>query len=84
VTDTAVALAREAPSPHAAMLMIDYLMSQEGQRIYTSLGYGSARRDINRQASEFPVEKLYLANRPDYLKEFAQWSRLYQSAFLRR
>jgi iron(III) transport system substrate-binding protein len=84
VTDTAVALAREAPSPHAAMLMIDYLMSQEGQRIYTSLGYGSARRDINRQASEFPVEKLYLANRPDYLKEFAQWSRLYQSTFLRR
>jgi iron(III) transport system substrate-binding protein len=84
VTDTAVALAREAPSPHAAMLMMDYLMSQEGQRIYTSLGYGSARRDINRQASEFPVQKLYLANRPSYLRDFAQWSRLYQSAFLRR
>jgi iron(III) transport system substrate-binding protein len=84
VTDTAVALAREAPSPHAAMLMIDYLMSVEGQRIYTSLGYGSARRDVNRQASAFPVQKLYLANRPDYLKEFTQWSRLYQSAFLRR
>lgn len=84
VTDTAVALAREAPSPHSAMLMIDYLMSEEGQRIYTSLGYGSARRDINRQASEFPVEKLYLANRPDYLRDFAQWSRLYQSEFLRR
>jgi iron(III) transport system substrate-binding protein len=84
VTDTAVALAREAPSPHAAMLMMDYLMSQEGQRIYTSLGYGSARRDMNRQASAFPVQKLYLANRPGYLREFAQWSRLFQSLFLQR
>jgi iron(III) transport system substrate-binding protein len=84
VTDTAVALAREAPSPHAAMLMIDYLMSPEGQQIYTSLGYGSARRDSTRQASDSRVEKLYLANRPNYLKEFAQWSRLYQSEFLRR
>jgi len=84
VTDTAVALAREAPSPHAAMLMIDYLMSAGGQRIYGSLGYGSARRDMAKQASAVAVEKLYLGNRPNYLKEFAEWSKLYQSLFARR
>ena len=84
VTDTAVALARGAPAPHAAMLLIDFLLSREGQRIYGSLGYGSARKDSVRQAAANPAQKLYLANRPDYLREFAAWSKLYQTAFLRR
>ena len=84
MTDTAVALARGAPSPHAAMLLIDYLMSQEGQSIYGRLGYGSARRDTARQAANNPVQKLYLGNRPNYVREFAQWSKLYRDVFLRR
>jgi ABC-type Fe3+ transport system substrate-binding protein len=84
VTDTAVALARGAPSPHAAMLLIDYLMSQEGQRIYGRLGYGSARHDMDKQAANNPVQKLYLGNRPNYVREFAGWSKLYRDVFLRR
>ena len=84
VTDTAVALAREAPSPHAAMLLIDYLMSAEGQRIYGRLGYGSARRDITKRVGNNSVEKLYLGNRPSYVREFAGWSKLYRDVFLRR
>lgn len=84
VTDTAVALARGAPSPHAAMLLIDYLMSQEGQRIYGQLGYGSARRDANKQAENNNVQKLYLGNRPNYVREFAEWSKLYRDVFLRK
>jgi len=83
VTDTAVALARGAPSPHAAMLLIDYLMSLEGQRLYGQLGYGSARRDANRLAEQNPVQKLYLGNRPDFLRDFAGWSKLYRDVFLR-
>jgi iron(III) transport system substrate-binding protein len=83
VTDTAVALARGAPSPHAAMLMIDYLMSQEGQSIYGQLGYGSAREGANRQAGNSPVQKLYIGNRPDFVREFAEWSKLYRDVFLR-
>ncbi len=84
VTDTAVALARGAPSPHAAMLLIDYLMSQDGQSIYGHLGYGSARRDMDKQAGNNPVQKLYLGNRPNYVREFAGWSKLYRDAILRR
>jgi len=84
VTDTAVAIAKGAPSPHASMLLIDYLMSPEGQSIYGSLGYGSARRDAPKLEGTSPPQKLYLANRPDYLREFAEWSKLYQTAFLRR
>ena len=83
VTDTAVALARGAPSPHAAMLMIDFLMSQEGQSIYGQLGYGSARQGANRPAGSNPVQKLYIGNRPGFVREFAEWSKLYRDVFLR-
>ena len=83
VTDTAVALARGARSPHAAMLLIDYLMSQEGQALYGQLGYGSARQGANRQASNNSVQKLYIGNRPDFVREFAEWSKLYRDVFLR-
>ena len=83
VTDTAVGIARGAQSPHAAMLMIDYLMSQEGQGIYGRLGYGSARRDMDKRSGNTPVQKLYLGNRPDYVREIGQWSKLYRDVFLR-
>ena len=83
VTDTAVALARGAQSPHAALLMIDYLMSQDGQRAYGRLGYGSARLDTNRPTGAKPIQRLYLGNRPTYVREFAQWSKLYRDVFLR-
>jgi iron(III) transport system substrate-binding protein len=81
VTDTAVALARGAPSPHAAMLMIDYFISQEGQAIYGQLGYGSARQGASRQAANNPVQKVYIGNRPDFLREFAGWAKLYRDVF---
>ena len=83
VTDTAVALARAAPSPHAAMLMIDYLMSDEGQSVYGQLGYGSARQGASRQAGSTPVQKLYIGNRPNFVREFAEWSKLYRDVFQR-
>jgi iron(III) transport system substrate-binding protein len=84
VTDTAVAIARAAPSPHAAMLLADYLMSRDGQRIYGQLGYGSARLDANKETGAGSLKKLYLANRPNNVREFADWSRLYRDVFLRR
>jgi iron(III) transport system substrate-binding protein len=82
VTDTAVALARQARSPHAAMLMIDYLMSPEGQAIYGRLGYGSAREGAARQAGSTRVQKVYIGNRRDFVREFAAWARLYRELFL--
>jgi hypothetical protein len=63
------------------MLMIDYFISQEGQAIYGQLGYGSARQGANRQAANNPVQKLYIGNRPDFLREFAGWAKLYRDVF---
>jgi iron(III) transport system substrate-binding protein len=82
VTDSCVAIARKAPHPHAAMLLIDFLMSKEGQRLYEELGYDSPRRDLGTPGAT--VQKLYLTNRPTYLADYEVWSRLYQDVFVRR
>jgi hypothetical protein len=39
---------------------------------------------MNKQAGNNPVQKLYLGNRPSYVREFAGWSKLYRDVFLRR
>jgi iron(III) transport system substrate-binding protein len=82
VTDTGVALARKAPHPHAAMLFADFLMSKEGQVLYQELGYDSPRADAPRAGAQ--VQKLYLTNRPNYLRDYESWARLYQEVFVRR
>ena len=82
VTDTAAAIAARAPHPHAAMLFIDFLLSKEGQLLYRSLGYRSAHREVASPA-DAGVEKVFLANRPDYVREFETWSRLVQDVFFR-
>ena len=64
------------------MLFIDFLLSKEGQLIYRSLGYRSSRRDVANPADS-GVEKVFLANRPDYAREFEAWSKLVQDAFFR-
>jgi iron(III) transport system substrate-binding protein len=82
VTDTGVAIARKAPHPHAAMLLIDFLMSKEGQILYQELGYDSARIDL--AAPGAPVQKLYLTNRDNYMGDYESWMKIYQDIFVRR
>jgi iron(III) transport system substrate-binding protein len=86
VTDAAVALARKAPHPHAAMLLIDFLLSQEGARMYEEIGYYTPRRDMatGHSGAGQPAEKIYLTNRANYLREYDDWQRIYQDVFVRR
>ena len=80
VLDTVAALAVRSPHPHAAMLLIDFLMSKEGQLMYRDIGYDSARTDM--PPSTLPkFTKLYLSNRPNYLDEFEQWAQMFRNLF---
>ena len=82
VTDTSTALALKAPHPHAAMLLIDFLLSQEGQAIYRELGYVPSRNAM--APKDLPVlQKLYLTNRPNYVQEFEQWAALVQQTIFK-
>jgi iron(III) transport system substrate-binding protein len=75
VTDTSTALALKAPHPHAAMLLIDFLLSEEGQAMYRDLGYAPSRTGMEPKDLP-PLTKLYLTNRPNYVQEFEQWTAL--------
>ena len=75
-----VALPMRAKNPHAAMLFIDYMLSKDAQDIYTEqLGYSSLRKDMPNAAA--PVKKLYLAQRPNYTRDYEQWGRLADQVF---
>jgi iron(III) transport system substrate-binding protein len=82
VTDTSTALPLKAPHPHAAMLLVDFLLSQEGQAMYRELGYVPSRNGMT--PKDFPVlQKLYLTNRPNYVQEFEQWAALVQQTIFK-
>jgi iron(III) transport system substrate-binding protein len=81
VLDTGAAIAAKAPHPHAAMLFIDFLLSKEGQLMYRDIGYASARLDMPPNGLP-PVEKVFVASRPNYLSEFETWVALFRSAFM--
>jgi iron(III) transport system substrate-binding protein len=82
VSDNGVALLKEAPHPHAMMLMIDFALSQEGQKLYGKLGYDSARKDTLGKAN--PKEKVYLEHRPTYLEDFEKWVALFNNVFKKK
>lgn len=76
-----VALPTRAKSPYAAMLFIDYMLGTEAQTIYTTeLGYTSLRKDIPNSSAQVQ-QKVYLAQRPNYLRDYEQWGRLADQVF---
>jgi iron(III) transport system substrate-binding protein len=82
VTDTSTALAAKAPHPHAAMLFVDFLLSKEAQFLYRDLGYMSSRTDMPANET-WKLEKLFLTNRPNYINDYEQWTRLFQDIFIK-
>jgi iron(III) transport system substrate-binding protein len=80
VLDTVTAIASKAPHPHAAMLLIDFLMSKEGQTIYREIGYESSRTDMPPGALP-PVQKMFLTNRPTYMQDFETWAQMFRTLF---
>ena len=64
------------------MLFVDFLLSKEAQLLYRDLGYLSSRRDV--KSDQYPnLQKLFLMNRPRYIEEFDEWTRLFQEAILK-
>jgi iron(III) transport system substrate-binding protein len=80
VLDTVTALASQAPHPHAAMLLIDFLLSKDAQIIYRTIGYDSARDDMPPGPLP-PMKKVYLASRPNYIQEFEKWAAMFRRLF---
>ena len=59
-------LARHAPHPHAAALLIDWTLSEEGQSLLASLGYVVARKGVKQTVPALLEKESFLAD-PDFI-----------------
>ena len=75
----AAAVSKKAPHPHAAMLVLDFFLSKEGQAMRMEIGVASARTDLSTGAR--PSQILYLEDRPNYQKEYDAWMALGEKTF---
>jgi len=58
--------ARHAPHPHAAALLIDWTLSDEGQSLLASLGYVVARKGVKQSVPALLEKESFLAD-PDFI-----------------
>lgn len=59
-------LAKHAPHPHAAALLIDWTLSEEGQSTLANLGYVVARRGVKQTTPELLAKESFFAD-PDFI-----------------
>jgi ABC-type Fe3+ transport system substrate-binding protein len=80
-----IALPANAPHPNAGKLMMDFLLSQEGQEIYAKFGYITVDPDVPPQdASLRPDGSHYRALNftPDQVSDvLPKFARIYQDIF---
>jgi iron(III) transport system substrate-binding protein len=76
-----VALSAHPVHPYASMLFLDFMLSEQGQKIYIEHGYDSPRQGMSTGiGSDF--KKVYLETvAPNYVDSFAKWQQLMRSTF---
>jgi len=77
-----IAALNRAPHPHAAALLMDFILSDPGQQIMTDSGSGAVRKGVANPYPDF--KKLYidfLVPQNQYEAEYKKWAELHQSLF---
>jgi iron(III) transport system substrate-binding protein len=78
-TVNGAAIAKDAPHPYAAQLLVDFLLSKESQTMRINMGYASGRTDL--VSPDKPKEILYPSRMPDLEVKFDDWKRLGNQVF---
>jgi ABC-type Fe3+ transport system substrate-binding protein len=81
-----VGLAKNAPHPHAAMLFLDFLFSEDGQRVLQQVDYLPAHPNVPAKVPSLkPEQGGYRANfiSPDEtLRQESEWNGIFRRLFL--
>jgi iron(III) transport system substrate-binding protein len=75
-----IGLAKYAPHPHAALLFADFVLSQEGQELFDSLGRPPASLKVKTNLGSFPYT---LMDPAAELDENAKWEKIWNALFLK-
>jgi len=76
----AVAVAKHAPRPHAALLFVDFMLSLEGQALIKQRNRVPASTAVDTNLNKFPYEMIDPAV---VIDESEKWERLWSELFLR-
>ncbi len=73
-----IMIPKESPTPHAALLFVDFDLSREAGELYKASGYDSPRKDI---VTPRAYKRYY---GPTSLKQEFQWKELFGKLFLKK
>ena len=76
-----IGVMRKAPHPRAAQLWYEFLISEEGQRLFASRDYVPASRTV---ASPLKGVKLHIVDPGVALDQAEKWSKLYNDVIISR
>jgi len=76
-----VAVAKNAPHPHAALLFADFVLSQEGQELFRSMGRIPASENVKTDLKDFPY---VMVDPVTVLDEHDKWYKVWNDFFLTR
>ena len=76
-----IGVAKNAPHPNAAQLFTEYVMSDEGQKLFESMGRVPAKPNAKSELNNFPF---ILIDPVTVLDESARWEKVWNELFVRR
>lgn len=76
-----IALARNAPHPHAALLFVDFVLSPEGQELLNSMGRVPVSTKVKTDLNRFPYT---MVDPVTVLDEQDKWNKLWEGLFIRK
>jgi iron(III) transport system substrate-binding protein len=76
-----ISILDRAPNPNAAKLFIDYVLSEEGQRLFASRGREPARPGIRPEG--YPSHLKVIPSRVELAEKLADYTRRYEALFVK-
>jgi iron(III) transport system substrate-binding protein len=76
-----IAVAKNAPHPHAALLFADYVLSPEGQELLNSMGRVPASSKVKTTLNNFPFTLIEPAT---VIDEADKWNKIWDDLFIKR
>jgi iron(III) transport system substrate-binding protein len=73
-----IALAKNAPHPHAALLFADFVLSPEGQTLFSSMGRIPTSQKVKSNLNNFPYT---IVDSATMLDEADKWNKLWDGLF---
>lgn len=77
-----ISVVEKAPHPNAAKLFIDFVLSEEGQKIFIQKGRESAR--VGLKPEGYPSHLKVTPSRMQLAEKLADYTRQYESLFVKR